>query len=291
MRITASRMLELSTLATSRAQSEVAEISEELSSGKRVALPSQDPVAWAAARRAAVRQAASQGRGEALALGHDHLVETERALTTIGDALSESKQLAVQAANATTGAVDRAALGVRVAGLYQIALAAANSKNVAGEHLLAGSASTTAPFDASGVYTGDAATRELELGEGTLGASTLAGAAHTAADGVDVLPALGRLVTALAGNDLPAIQVAIGELEVAHAQTVEARAHVGSLQGVVDEANQLRGALEDTMAERVSALTDTDVVGAAGELARRATALTAAQAVTAKLAALLSPAR
>ncbi len=291
MRITGSRMLELAAQATSRAQSAVADLSHQLSSGHRVERPSDDPLAWAQARRAAVRQAASAGRGEALGLGHDHLVDTERALTTIGGVLSESRQLAVQAANASYSAVDRAALADHVAGLLQVALAAANSKTTAGEYLLGGSLGTAEPFDAAGVYQGDAATRSLEIDEGALSPASLSGASLTAAEGVDVLPALGRLVTALAANDLAAVQAAVGELGAAHAQVTEARGQVGSMRAVIDEADQLRGQLEDTLVARVAELTDTDVITAASELARRGGALTAAQAVNAKLAQLLSPGR
>jgi flagellin-like hook-associated protein FlgL len=113
----------------------------------------------------------------------------------------------------------------------------------------------------------------------------------TAANGVDVLPMLSRFVTALNANDLAGIQSAVADLATAHHQLTSARGDAGAMYAVLDEADQARGAFEDHMKTRVAALVETDVIGAAGELAQRSSALSAAQAVTAKLAALLSPNR
>ncbi len=289
MRITAHRMLELAGQATGKAQSEVAELAAQVSSGLLVERPSHDPVAWAHARRLEMRKAVSEGRGEGMALGRDHLRETERALTTIGGIIAESKQLAVQAANATYSVEDRAAMREVVSGLFQVAVSAANTQTSSGEYLLAGAQGDVAPFDAGGVYLGDAGTRSLETAEGALGVGTIPGTVLTAAQGVDVLPALGRLVTALGANDLPGIQRAIDELSTAHDQVSKSRAMVGGLMVVFDDADQVRGELEDTLQARVAALTEIDVVSAASELAQRARALEAAQAVNRRLADLLAP--
>jgi len=63
------------------------------------------------------------------------------------------------------------------------------------------------------------------------------------------------------------------------------------MQAVLDEAQQSRASLEDAMTARIAELTDADVITAAGQLAQHTSALAAAQAVNAKLAQLLSPAR
>lgn len=289
MRITAHRMLELAGAATGKAQSAVADLSAQVSSGLEVERPSDDPVAWAHARRLAMRKTISEGRGEGIALGRDQLSETERALGTIGGILSEAKQFAVQAASGSYSAVDRAALREVVAGLFQVALSAANSQTSSGEYLLAGSLGTTVPFDAAGVYRGDAGARSLETAEGALGSATIPGTVLTAAGGVDVLPALGRLVTALGANDLLGIQTAIDELSTAHDQVTKAMGMVGGMVVVFDDADAVRGELEDTLQTRIANLTEIDVVSAASELAQRARALEAAQAVNARLATLLDP--
>ena len=145
----------------------------------------------------------------------------------------------------------------------------------------------TIPFNAAGLYLGDAGTRTIETGEGGTGVATVPGTVLTAAAGVDVLPALGRLITALGANDLRGIQAAIDELSTAHDQVSKARSTVGSLTVVLDDAAAARGQLEDTLQARVATLTEVDVVHAAGELAQRTRALEVAQTVNGRLAQLL----
>lgn len=289
MRITGNRVLELAAQATARAQSDVAERSSELSSGVRVARPSDDPLAWAQARRAAVRQATTHGRGDGLQVGRDHLADTERALAALGDVFAESRTLAMQAVNANYSAADRAAIGEQVAGQFAVALDAANARNAAGEYVFGGSQSTTLPFDAAGVYHGDATTRSIELDDVSQGTATMAGSSLTAAEGIDVLPALARLRAALAANDTVGIEAAVSELDTAHAQVVRLREHVGGMQRAIEDADGARGQLEDTLTARIAGLVEVDMVEGATALAKSANALGAAQAVSSKLAALLAP--
>ena len=289
MRITGSRLLTLAAQATTRAQGVVAERAGELSSGRRIDRPSDDTVAWTQARRAAVRQAESVGRGEGLGRGRDHLANAERALGTLGDLFASARQLAVQAANASYGPTERAALGVDAAAKFGAALAAANTRDASGEYVFAGSLGGAAPFDAAGNYVGDALARSIELDDTNLAAVTVAGSSLTAASGIDVLPALGRLAAALAANNQPAIELAVEELDVAHQQLNRARVQVGTMMGVIDEADRSRLELQDALATQISNLVDTDVVEGASALVRSTTALDAAKAINSKLAVLLAP--
>ncbi|MBK7073561.1 MAG: hypothetical protein IPH44_14780 [Myxococcales bacterium] len=293
MRITAHHLLERSAGHIGAAQTDIAKLSDQVSSGIKVRHASDDPVAWIQARREQVRAAISQGRGDAIGLGSDQLAETERALGTIGGVLSEARQIAVQAANANYVAGDRAKLELQVAGLFSVALASANSRNAAGEYVLAGAQGLVAPFDAAGVFVGDASRRDLEAGEGASASATLSGSALTSAvaGGVDVLPALGRLVTALGANDVPSIQAAIDELDAAHEQVSQARGEVGSMMAVFQDADAFRVELEHSLVGRIASLTEVDIIDAATDLAQRTQALEASQAVNGRLATLLSPGR
>jgi flagellin-like hook-associated protein FlgL len=102
---------------------------------------------------------------------------------------------------------------------------------------------------------------------------------------------LSQFAAALNSNNAAAIQQSVGDLSGAHAQVVEARGEVGAMFNVLDQADHARATLEDTMTARVADLTETDVIRAASELVQRSTALSASQAINARLAALLSPAR
>ena len=289
VRITGNRMLELASLAANKAQDDVATLSAQLTSGKRVEKPSDDPEAWAQSRRLALRQVVSEGRGSALAFGQDQLNETDRALASIGTITAEAKELAIQAAADSLNARDRAALQERVNGLFELARTAANTRGVSGDYLLAGAQSDKEPFDAAGAYWGDAGTRQIETGEASLGEASVAGSVLTAASGVDVLPAIQRLATALGANDIVGIRKAIDEMTTAHTQVSVARTAVGDMSAVLADADDARGELELTLQGRIANMTEVDVLGAASELAKRTAALDAAQIVNARLAQMLQP--
>jgi flagellin-like hook-associated protein FlgL len=289
MRITAHHLLERSAGHIGAAQTDIAKLSDQVSSGIKVRHASDDPVAWIQARREQVRAAISQGRGDAIGLGSDQLAETERALGTIGGVLSEARQIAVQAANANYVAGDRAKLELQVAGLFSVALASANSRNAAGEYVLAGAQGLVAPFDAAGVFVGDASRRDLEAGEGASASATLSGSADQRCRGRRRAAGAGRLVTALGANDVP-ICAAIDELDAAHYRS--ARPAAGRQQmAVFQDADAFRVELENTLAGRIAALTEVDIIDAATDLAQRTQALEASQAVNGRLATLLSPGR
>jgi flagellar hook-associated protein 3 FlgL len=289
VRITANRMLELAGQAAGRAQSDVATLAGQVTSGTRVERPSDDPLAWAHARRLALREAISDGRGEALGFGQDQLAETDRALRSIGDITAEAKQLALEASNASLNAADRSAMEERVRSLFELARTAANTRSSSGEYLLAGAQGDQEPFDAAGAYRGDGGVRALEGGEANTITASLPGTALTAAGGVDVLPALVRFAAALGRNDLAGIQTAIDEMSTAHVQVDKARTAVGSMSAVLADADGARGELEANLQARIASLTEIDIVTAASELAQRSRALEAAQAVNGKLASLLQP--
>src|SRR5262245_34589378 len=201
MRITGNRLIETSSEATTRQQTRVAEVADQVTSGLRVGKPSDDPGAWISAQRAKVHKVLSEGIGAAVGAGRDRLDEVEGALGAIGDVVSQVRTLAIQGASATLNASDRAELAEQVRGLYAVALGAANRKSVDGEYLLAGTSSNVQPFDAAGVYSGDTTERQVAVTEDLLTSSTVAGSALTTAHGpgsVDVLPLVDRIATALA---------------------------------------------------------------------------------------------
>jgi flagellar hook-associated protein 3 FlgL len=291
MRITGNRMMDLSTAATSRNQAKVATAADQVTSGIRVTTPSDDPGAWLAAQRTKLRQAMSQGTGAAVVASRDRLDLTDNALAQIGDAVSQIRQLAVQGASDTNNADNRAALGAQIRGLFDIARGSANTRGNDGEYLLAGSASLTEPFDAAGVYHGDASTRTVPSGEGLANGATIAGSALTATSGVDVLPLLDRIATAMAANDMTTLRAALPDLETAVKQISLARTQTGGAMNVLDQTTVARTALETQMGEAISRYLEVDTVTAASELAKATQSLEITRAVSSHLMDVLAPAR
>ena len=162
MRVTGNRLIDTATAATSRNQSRLADLTDEVSSGLRVAKPSDDPSAWLAARRTELEKTLSEGTKQAMQLSRDRLDQTDGALSTISQLVSQVRELAVEGSNDSLDASDRAGIGIQVQALFQSAVAAANAQSPDGEYLLAGAQSLTAPFDSvTGAYAGDSATRAV----------------------------------------------------------------------------------------------------------------------------------
>lgn len=174
-------------------------------------------------------------------------------------------------------------------GLFQNALDAANARGNDGEFLLAGSASLTQPFDATGVYHGDATVRSLPGDTTNTTPVTIAGTALTAASGVDVLPLLDRVATALSTNDMATLTAALPDLDAAVKQISSARTTGGSAMNVIDQATSAHAVMEQDMTAAISKFVEVDTVTAAGELAKATQALEVSRTVSQHIVAVLAP--
>jgi flagellar hook-associated protein 3 FlgL len=289
MRITGNRLIDLAAASTSKNQSAVAVVSAQVSSGLRVTTPSDDPTAWLAAQRTKLHQALSQGTGAAAVESRDRLQVTDNALASIGDVVSQIRTLAVQGSSDTYSADNRVALGAQVRGLFQSALDSANVQGRDGEFLLAGTNSLTAPFDPTGAYTGDARVRALPSGGSVTAGVTIAGSDLTAANGVDVLPLLDRVATALSTNDMSTLLAALPDLETAVKQISTMRSHTGGAMTFLDQATTARATLEQDMQQAISRFLEIDTVSAASELAKATQSLELSRAVSQHIIASLAP--
>ena len=289
MRVTGHHLIELAAAATSRQQSKLATAAAEVSSGLRVEAPSDDPAAWMTAQRAKAQRTLAQGASSAVQASRDRLDETDGALASIGDAVAQVRSLAIQASNGSLSSSDRAALAEQVRGLQAVALGAANRRDPNGEFLFAGANALNQPFDAAGAYSGDAAVREVPDGLAGLTGAMIPGSALTAANGVDILPLLGRIAGALAANDSSALASALPDLTTAVAQVAAARTRTGSTMHVLDETLRAHEALADSFAKAIASAVEVDAVAAATELAKTGQALEVSRVVSQHVVALLAP--
>lgn len=288
MRVTGYRMLDLSKAATAKAQESVSDSSAQVSSGLRVSKPSDDPSAWTAAQRAKLQQTLAKGTSAAIGASSARLQQTDGALGTLGNILSQVKSLVVQGANDTYNADDRAKMAETVKGLLSSAVAAANTPLDNGEYALAGSTSTTAPFNADGSYNGDDLARSVTAGANATSVSTIPGARLTAAYGVDVLPLLGKIAASLSANDLTSLQDNLGDLNTAIKQVALSRTVTGGAMQVLNSTVSAHDQLSTNLAKQISDDVETDTIASASDLAKASASLQASQTVTAHLIQLLN---
>jgi flagellar hook-associated protein 3 FlgL len=289
MRVTGNRLIDVAAASTTKNQSQVATVASQVSSGMRVTAPSDDPQAWLAAQRTKLRQALSQGTGAAVETSRDRLQVTDNALAAVGDIVTQVRALAVQASSDTYSPENRAGLGVQVRALFGSALDSANVRGNDGEYLLAGADSLTAPFDDTGAYVGDASVRAVPSDGSVTTGVLIPGSDLTARSGVDVLPLLDRVATALSRNDMTTLRAALPDLETAVKQIAMSRSHAGSAMNILDQATTTRASLEQDMSAAIARFVEIDTVSAASELAKATQSLEVSRAVSTHLVQLLAP--
>ena len=286
MRVTNMYLVELAQAATAKNQSNVATLSQEVSSGLAVAKPSDNPTAWIEAQRQKVESTLTDGTTEAIQNGTNRLNASDGALSELSSIFSQAQTLAVQGANGTLDASSRAALGQQATALFQQAIAAANSKGPDGNYLFAGT-DVTQPFDpTTGNYSGNATAISVNTNSTTTAQASIPGGV---VDAGNILLSLNTLATALNANDVTGIQSSIGGLNTAVSQLSQTRAQVGAMMDTLQSATSANQTLSTTLQTSISNLVDADAVQSASSLAQASTALQVSQAVTTKVLSLLEP--
>jgi flagellar hook-associated protein 3 FlgL len=279
---------------------ELAKFQDQVSSGFRVKLPSDDPSVFTAlsqAKAASARLGAySQNVSDSTAVlnsGVSTLLETN-------DVLVRARQIALEGADATTNTDANSIDGLasEVDGLIDRALRAANAQPD-GKSLFGGTAITTQPFR---VATTDAQGRPLTIAyDGAAErARTLTGpnqAADTRYDGSqvfqqpggDVFQSLIALRDQLRDTTLTgparaqAFQQRIGDLDASRNAVSRTVAEQSSTLLTLESVQSLTSEVKLTADERIGELSGTDYAEAVVKMQEQETALQAIYATTAKL--------
>jgi flagellar hook-associated protein 3 FlgL len=290
VRITERRMMDLASESINQGRARVARSGEQLTSGERVTRASDDPAAWAQARRADASRQLGAGRAEAIARSQERLDLVDGALATIGDSMVRARELALTAANATTPPEGMQAILAEVRALRQTALAAANTRSVDGEYIFSGSQAGTPAFDQAGVFQGDDLTRSVETSAGAHETVAISGSALTSAgDGPGIFAQLDALEAALVAGDRAAIGATIDPLRAAEQQVNSVRAEGGAHSSALVTADEVQRSLDLSLAALEVRLVGADPITAATELAQHSTALQAAQTVASRIIEITRP--
>lgn len=151
-------------------QSRLNQTQMQLSTGKKMLTPSDDPAA--ASRIIDLNQSIKQTEQyqSNINAARQRLTLEDGVLQSSVDILNRIKELGVQGLNATYNESDRIAIATEMEGLNQQLLGYANTQNANGEYLFSGFKSTTQPFsknaaDGGYTYAGDENQRPIQIGE------------------------------------------------------------------------------------------------------------------------------
>lgn len=127
-------------------QTSLSNLQENLTSGKRVVRPSDDPVAAAQAERALTRLSRNETDLRALDMQRNTMALAESTLGQTADAMQAFRELVVSAGNGTHTQTERDAIVQQLAGLRDQILSYANRKDANGLPLFQALGSAQTPF-------------------------------------------------------------------------------------------------------------------------------------------------
>jgi flagellar hook-associated protein 3 FlgL len=289
MRITESIRLNTALSGEQTASSRLNDLTRMSSTGVKVDAPSQDPAAYSRIVRADGQITLMTARQDTIDRAAGDLNLADTTLSSAGDLVQQAHSLALQMANGSMSASDRASAATQVQGIRSQLIAVANTKGTNG-YIFGGTKTGTPPFDpTTGAFSGNNQVMNVEVADGVTAASNASGAnAFTAAGGNDVLADLDNFATALSSNNLAGITSAISQLDADHSQVVGARVAVGITTDRLTSASDVIGnALVQVKTAR-SADADIDAPTVLSDLTATQTAYEQALSVTKQILSLSS---
>lgn len=146
MRIATANRYEAAVDSLQRRQRDMAEANTQMTNGKRINRPSDDPTGAARAERAAIVQLRITSEQRSMQASRSAMTLAESALGQAGDVLQDARQAMATAGNGSYSASDRAALAQQLSQYRGQLMALANQGNGADGFLFGGQGATATPF-------------------------------------------------------------------------------------------------------------------------------------------------
>ncbi len=269
-------------------QAQTSTLLNQVSSGKRLTAPSDDPIA--AAQLLVIQDQLAQNDQFTRSVQglQSELQSADSALSTIVNALTQAISLGTQGANGTLSDSERQIIANQVDSIKQQMLSSANTA-YQGVYLFGGTNTSTAPYvndvtSPSGVsYVGNGSTNQVETSPGHLLTVNKPGSDifGTTAGGTDVFQALTDLSTALATNGN--ISGATTEVQQAFSNVNAQRTFYGTTLSTLNTDATSLGQQNFNLNQQQTALDGTDLAQAATQLAQAQVTLQAAYTVFGKV--------
>lgn len=283
MRVTEKMMYQAGQVQTANARERLEKAISEVSSGKRFTHAGDDPAASGILTTSKIAQERYSTIQEVVGRASDELNAAEGVLGEVSNVLQRGRELAMQLGSGQHNGSDRASSASEVDGLFNTLIGLMNT-DVGGRYIFGGTQDDAPPFDAAGVYSGDAGVRQVEIAPGVLEASSLRAdvAIKGVGGGADITQVLRDFATALRNNDVPAIQAALDGFDKGLTQVSGARTNAGSSLNILQTAEQVSVMSRDQMKIQIAGISESDLAESASRMSLASTALEAALAATAK---------
>jgi len=271
-----------------RSQTQAQNAMEELGTGRRVNLPSDDPAAFASdIQNQAEQSQVDQYLQNTTSL--EGLFQTaDSTLSSVVTSLNQAISLGTEGANGTMSLSDQQALAQQVQAI-QAQMVQLGNTSYQGSFIFAGTATSTRPFvldssQASGVdYNGNDNTNSVQIADGRTMQINVPGSQIFLGSGGNVMQSLQQLVTALNNGDTAAIGTATSAVSTALSYVSQQRVFYGSAVQALTSNQAFLQQEQVNLQSQETSLVGADMAQAATELTQATTAHNAALAALAKV--------
>ncbi len=256
----------------------------EISSGRRVSKPSDDPSASGALVLNATAQAAVDGYTAGDAGLRSRFAYADNALSNAVQQMTRAITLGVQGSSGSNSTSDRAAIAGELTGIRKQMLSLANS-TFQGKYLFSGEKDNTPAFaaDLNDVihYGGASTTASVVIDHGISTPAGITGDKLFGSDGSNVFDALSAVITALNGGG--SVSGAAAALQTSLTNLTSQRVFYGNAMNAIDGATQSIAWEKQQLSQTADQLGGADISQAITELTQAETAQGAVSAAFAKV--------
>ena len=300
MKVSTSMFFDKASTQLGNVQGSLAKTQEQLSTGKQITKPSDEPDKASLVTRLEseiARQKSYQGNIKSM---ETRLLGEETALKNTSEVMFRMKELAVQAANDTLSAADRKTISLELHELRNQILSLANSQDSNGNYFFAGSRVSQVPFgpyakgviDYKGYQTrmvvavGDNRRMNLNIPGSDAFGNVVRSDGKGGRVGVGFFQALSDLIESVKGSNRVGIQQGMAEIDHLQQGISDAEAQVGTDLNVVDSQNNVLDEITLRLKTTMSDIQDLDYTEAITKMNKDQLALEAAQSSFAKISKL-----
>ncbi|MDG1307792.1 MAG: flagellar hook-associated protein FlgL [Porticoccaceae bacterium] len=300
MKISTGQLFEQAVTQMNTQQAKVTQMQAQLATGKQIVQSSDDPDKVGLIQRLNTAYQRQDVYEQSLNTVNDRLVSEEAAILATDNILQRLRELAVRASSDTLSAPDREIISIEVSALKDGLMQLANTQDINGNYIFAGSMSSTMPFttDASGhtSYQGDDRQIAVDVSEqrrlnmNRPGSDIFSSVVRQELDGttqrVSFFGVIDDFADALKNNNTGAIQRSLSEVSDLSASVSVSLADVGSRLSVVDSQRDMLSDSKLRYQSMLSQVEDLDYATAVTELSAELLSMEAAQSSFAKISQL-----
>ncbi|MFK7962744.1 MAG: flagellar hook-associated protein FlgL [Burkholderiaceae bacterium] len=268
-------------------QSEISDLQRQISTGKRVLKPSDDPSAAAQAERTRSEVARMEVESRMLGFAQLKLAQAESAVGEGNDLFQRARELLIGAKNDSNSPADRALYAKELSSIRDALLNLSNRSDGLGGFVFGGAGTRQPPFvqgangieylaDAGAQFTGSESTLTISVdGRNLFGTSSGAGV-ESVFDMIDNAVRVMENTGAAAVDTHTSISDTIDGIDAAIDRFSSTRASLGEQMATADRAAASLALGEELAAERLSDLTGVDMAEAISAMSAKNTELDAA---------------